>query len=444
MKFILLFVGIAGIVPLSFVLSSSPTLLRLFWIAIGLFPFLSVSILKADVAIISWESWHGHVYGLELSIIDLLAVAIYIVIFHNVNSIRFHIPFLLYFLAISASILQAEMPLAATFYVWQFVRIYFLVFVVAKACTDYDVAAAILKGLTIGLMIQMPVLFWQLFVLHVNQPSGTFGHQNTLGIVTHFINIPQLVLLLAGQRTLWTTLTPLLGTVVVVLTASRATVAFSALGFVAALSLSSLRKLTPWKALVAGVGILFVAAIVPVAVSAFQKRFESNPLTEDLYDERAAHIRTALLILEDHPFGVGANHYAFIAQNGYAQRGGVVEANVSMLVHNVYLLAAAETGYVGLLAFALMLLFPVYIAFRYARRTPSKRGDLLFGLGVALIMVYLHSMVEFILISKEVQYILALVFGMIFGLAHNIKAETSLPPPIARRSQDLNAGWRLR
>ena len=35
--------------------------------------------------------------------------------------------------------------------------------------------------------------------------------------------------------------------------------------------------------------------------------------------------------------------------------------------------------------------------------------------------VALHSLFEYIIVIKEVQYVLAIIFGMTFGLAHQVK-----------------------
>ena len=138
-------------------------------------------------------------------------------------------------------------------------------------------------------------------------------------------------------------------------------------------------------------------ALSPLVVSSFEQRFSSSSdlqssifegdLTRDQMEDAAR------LMLADHPMGIGANHYVAAANNlGYNQKSGLTWANFGAYVHNAYLLVAAETGYLGLAAFAFLLLRPLMVAFICSwRNRRDKRGDLLLGLGVGLLTVYLHT-----------------------------------------------------
>lgn len=450
MKYIALCIGIVGIVPLALFLRSNPSARNQFWILVAVIPFITRVVPLFDIALITWhEFWVGHVPGLQVSGIDLVAVAIYFTVKHKTNSIRYHFPFLLYLTAISLSVFQADMPLASIFSVWQFLRMYFLTVVIAKACTDETVPLQLLKGLAIGLAIQIVVVFYQKFGMGMIQPTGTFYHQNTLGLITHLVVFPHFALLLAGKRQLQNAATPLVGLIVTALIASRAALGFSAFGFAVTYVLSSTFRWTTWKALVGAGGVLIAAVVGPIAYSSLEQRFDAAPLTEREYDERAAFNRTALSILAAHPFGIGANHYSYVGKNyGYSVRAGVAptEGSLNNIVHNAYYLNAAEAGYLGFVAFIILMLYPVWTAFRYswtARRDP--RGALLLGLGVALMTVCAHSLFEYILVIKEVQYVLAVVVGMTFGLAHQVRAARATTRAVRDvRAREHAAGRALR
>jgi hypothetical protein len=82
---------------------------------------------------------------------------------------------------------------------------------------------------------------------------------------------------------------------------------------------------------------------------------------------------------------------------------------------------AAETGYVGLITFVLFLLRPMMVAFLCGlRHRGDPRGDLLLGLGVALLVVYVHSFFEWIFVTFHAQYMLAMEFGLVAGLAQQL------------------------
>ena len=143
------------------------------------------------------------------------------------------------------------------------------------------------------------------------------------------------------------------------------------------------------------------------------------------------------MILSDHPFGVGANHYVMAANlDGYNAKAGLSWANSNAYVHNVYWLVATETGYFGLVAFIILLLRPLMVAFLCGwRNRRDKRGDLLLGLGVGLLTVYLHSFYEWVLITFESQYLFAASAGMVAGLAQQLGYWRRTQPVRARSTE---------
>jgi O-antigen ligase len=196
----------------------------------------------------------------------------------------------------------------------------------------------------------------------------------------------------------------------------------------------ALAGMTQRKMLFALSGAVALAIIAPVAISSFDKRFDEAPLTEDQYDERAAFNRAASFIVDDHPLGVGANHYVHVAKNyGYSERAGVApsEVNRNNIVHNAYWLAMAETGYPGIVAFCLMLIVPMVTALRTGwRERHNAEGNLLIGCGVALLIAYIHSMYEWVIFGKEVQYLLFTTMGMIFGISLRMNALRDAAPQV--------------
>jgi O-antigen ligase len=175
---------------------------------------------------------------------------------------------------------------------------------------------------------------------------------------------------------------------------------------------------------VATIGVIALAVLTPLALSSFQKRFGIyNPLTEE-YDERTLLIEVGEMMLSDNPMGVGANNFALVANiEGYDDKAGVAPTltSRSALIHNIYWLAAAETGYLGVGALLLMLLRPMFVALHCGwRNRGTQKGELLLGLGISLLIVYIHSGFEWIFFTIQVQYLLAMVVGMIAGSAQRL------------------------
>jgi len=110
---------------------------------------------------------------------------------------------------------------------------------------------------------------------------------------------------------------------------------------------------------------------------------------------------------EDHPLGVGANTYVTVSNvQGYAQRAGVVwnKGSRSAPVHNAYLLARAETGWLGNIMLIAMLVIPLVAGLRIAfSERSSPLGGVALGSSVAALMVMLHSNYEYAWLLEEPQ-----------------------------------------
>jgi O-antigen ligase len=213
------------------------------------------------------------------------------------------------------------------------------------------------------------------------------------------------------------------GCIIAVMTTSRATLGLAVAGMGLIFLVSARRKMTGRKA---GVGVAAVVVFIilgPIALASFHERFTEVPLSNG-YDERAAFIRAAEAIVDDHPFGVGTNNYVVIANiGGYLERAGVANryASRNAPVHNVYWLTAAETGYLGLAALLFLFFQPLKAALVCGwRHREDDRGDLLLGLGVSLLILYIHCYFEWIFMLAPVQFIFAMTLGMIAGLTQQL------------------------
>ena len=445
MKWLFLGFALLTIIPFASWLRRNSDRTSLPWVLIGALPFFVGGLgfnedggpLRSYMAVISWPMWPGYAKGLEVSLIDILALSLLL----SLPPPRFSAPMkaaaLLYFLTILISAIDAPAPMAVGFYMMQVARACLLFAVVARGCEDENVPIHIIKGAAVGLCYEAGLVLFQRFALGDLQPGGTFGHQNFLGLATHFVIYPWFALLLAGSRIWPSWIAPLAGLMIASLTASRATVGLTVVGLALTFLISASRQWTGRKAGVLLVGLAVAAAITPVALSSFERRFNVNPLTEDEYDERAAFEEAAAGMIADHPLGVGANNFVIVANTGgYYDEAGVAPVfhSRSAHVHNIYLLIAAETGWIGLFAAALLMFTPLVIAFRWGwYATRDGRGDLLLGLGISLLVVYVHSLFEWTLITHQLQFLLAIAVGLIVGLAQQVRYGSKLVEPVRTR-----------
>ena len=409
----------AAMFPLSAWLRRSPQHSPKIWMLVGFLPFVT-DYLHLFMAFDSWLFWPGYVKGVEFSVLDGLALALFFSLPRSRDRLPFLIPMTLYFLAVLLSVLQAAVPEAALFYPWQLSRMFLVYAVVTKACADERVAPALLTGMAAGIMLEAGFTVIQRFGLGMLQAVGTIGHQNLLGMMSHFVIFPLFALMLAGQGGWIAPIAVMAGAIVELLTASRATLGLAGLAYVAVFALSALQRWTPRKAVTLFVGVALVAAITPIALSSIAKRGEDQLEGSD--QERVIFKNAASAILSDYPLGVGANHYVMIANvGGYNQKYGLSWTSDRANVHNVYYLVADETGYLGLITFMILLLRPLTVAFPCAfRYRGDPRGDLLLGLGVAMLTVYIHSNFEWVFITFEPQYLFAMDMGLVAGLAQQL------------------------
>jgi O-antigen ligase len=419
-KWVSLIMVLAAILPLSNWLRQNPRQAPKLWMLLGFLPF-ALSFVHLDMAFISWLGWPGYLKGAEFSALDGLALALYLSLPRARHSIPFRFSMLLYFLATVLSAFQAAEPTAALFYSWQLARMFLVYAAVARGCADPRVPLAILNGMAAGLVVEVVVSASQRLGGMLQAP-GTMSHQNLLGMVAHFATLPAFAVVLSGPAGRMLSAAAPVGVAIDVLTTSRGALGFSLLGLATIFILSSLRKWTGRKRKVLVYAVLGALVIIPVAISSFDRRFSDQAeIVSSDYDERAAFEKSARMMLSDNPLGQGANHYVIAANlGGYNNKAGVVPVAGSegANVHNVYFLVAAETGYPGLITFVLMLLRPLTVALLCGwKNRGDQRGDLLIGLGVTLLIVYIHGLFEWIFVLLETQYMFAIDLGLVAGLA---------------------------
>jgi O-antigen ligase len=412
---------LAAIFPLTDWLRRNPAQAPRVWVLVGLMPFLmTVAHLVMAFTLLDGNPLYFYVHGAEFSVLDALAIAIFFSLPGRGFSLPFSFAMLLYFVAVLASAFQAIYPAATIFYAWQLARMFLVYAVVARASVDSRVPLAILKGMAAALFVQAIVAAWQKFGLGLQQASGTFDHQNILGLVSHFVVFPYFALLLAGRGGRMAVAVVLCGAIIEVLTASRATIGLAGLGYAIVFLFSAMRRWTSRKAVVLAIGVTALAVLAPVAISAIGVRGQAELEGSD--KARTEMQDAAVLLISGHPLGVGANNYV-LAANLYGANiaAGLSWTENAVFVHNAFFLVTAETGWPGLIALLLLLIRPIIVAFRCSmKHSQDPRGDLLLGIGTALLIASIHGLFEWVFILDLTQYMLAISFGMVAGLARQL------------------------
>lgn len=421
MKWVGLIITLLAIVPISRWLLRHPHRSPVLATLLGFLPFVFIP-LHFFMAAVSWREWPGFVHGLEFSVLDALVIAVWLSIPRGLQPLPFKLPMALYFVTVLFSTLQAQTPVASLFYPWQLGRMFVVYVAVTRwVSADQRVASALLRGMGAGLFMEAGVAVWQRFGLGLLQPPGTFDAQNLLGLTSHFVAFPFFSLLLRGSPDWFPAGVMLASIIVEVLTTSRATIGLAGLGFLILFILSAVRQWTSRKMIIlvaiAATGIM----ISPLVFSSLAQRAFVNSQAES-DSERDSLANAAAMMFSDHPFGIGSNQYLVTGNvGGYYERAGVLPNSRTSIVHNVYWLVTTETGWLGLIAFVLLLVRPLVVAFScgWSNRT-DKRGDLLIGIGVGLLIICIHSFFEWIFVLSETQYMFAMQLGLVAGLARQL------------------------
>ena len=435
MRFVYFFFFILIIAGLSQFIRANPAQRPKVWFALGLSAWLASPYHLLFNLWPGWNMWSGYVKGLELTFVDMIAFAILVSGIHKREPLRFRLAFLAYFVIVISSTFVSTVPSAAWLYVWQISRMALICIAITRSCADERAAKAIMFGMVLGMFYNS--LFG--IVDHAKgalQSGGLMGHQNLLGLMSHFVALPALALVLGGSREKWLWLGPLGGLIIVVVGGSRATTGLALGAYALLFMLSSMQGWNSRKAMVSGLALIGLIVAAPLAVNTLNKRFEVQEKSD--YDERAAFKRAASMMIADHPFGVGANQYTLVANvGGYSQQAGVVwnQGSRAANVHNIYYLYAAETGWLGALAFILLLANAGLLAFKHSwKRRNDWRAQMLLGLAVGIATTAVHSMYEWIMTTYTAQNLLAIDIGLIAGLSTQIKRSVASEARARRES----------
>jgi len=415
-KWIIFIVAALCLYPAGRWLRERPALRHLAWALIGFLPFYA----SPSYSLYFFAEYPGDTHGLEVGVIDWLVLSLWLAYRGPGRPLPYRFPLALYLFVALLSATQARWLVLSLGYAWKLGRMYLLFAAVWRAGEDRPVPAAILRGMTLGLVFEGVLVLWQHYGLGLFQANGSFAHQNTLGVLLNLVVMAPVALILAGPTSLLTKLAPVAALAVALFTVSRGALLFLGTGSALVFLGSAFRRYTVRKAWICMIGLVLAAALVPMALSQIESRSAAEKARSMEHREKLEVV--ASLMLQEHPLGIGPN--AFMSQllfGGYADRGGLTWSERLALVHDIYSQTAAEMGYAGLVALVILFLVPLASALRYGlRMRHDRRGDVLLGLGVGLMMFYAHGFFEWVWRQTEVSYVYFAIIAMIAVLTRQI------------------------
>lgn len=394
------------------------------------------------VAPVSWPAWPGPVKGVEVSLIDGVAIAIIAATRGRAKTpLLLKIGMAIFAAALVVSIFAGQQKWPGFFYASQVLRAVIVYLAVSRAAAiDERVPIYILAGLSVGVFVNCLSAVQQ-FLGGAIQAGGRMGHQNLLGMMTHFATMPAFALLLGGRRTLLPVAIVAAGATIAIVGGSRATIGLFGMGLVITTLLSMRNQMTGRKGAFAAVAIATLVLAAPVMMWAVDRRSEASKASSN--QEREAFINAAKMMIADHPLGVGGNQYVLVANiGGYSGRAGVAwnAGNRAAPVHNTYYLTTAELGYLGLVGLLTIIIALAQHGIASLRRVSGERADFVVGTTATLIVVAAHSYYEYITVTFYVQYLLGMMMGVMVGVTSAVTGRKAPPvhapvvPPARREA----------
>lgn len=401
---------------------------------LGLLPFVEAKF-NISASPITWPMWQGIAKGITLSLTDAVAIAM-IAASHKAKTPRIiKRAFGLFVVAFLLSTALAPVKMPSLFYGWEVLRAVLIFYAVMRATMTVEkVPLALFTGLVAGLATQGVAVALE-FAGGARQAGGWLGHQNLLGMATHFVVFPAFALFLGGHYQVRSGLAVASAIIIAFAGGSRATIGLIGIGLFATLVLSIWHKSTGRKIAIAATATIGMLAAAPILLSAIDRRSDVERASSS--DIRVKMMNAASQMLADYPFGVGANRYVVVINTeGYSSRNKVEWTSAAAPVHNTYYLIAAEMGWIGLAGLIGLFGSVIWLAIATLKNMRTGfRAEYVAGIAVAFIAVSIHSYVEWITVTYGIQALFAMSLAIV-ATANQMPVRK----PVRRRPQTFVAG----
>lgn len=377
----------------------------------------------------SLENYRGFAKGYEISLIEVLAIALIIAVRRGpVTAARWKVPGLFWFLlwcgAGLLSIIGSYEPVYGLMAACRFAKGALIFTAAALYLRDEEdtrwaigaLAAALFHHGLLGLKMRMLDGSWQV--------KGWFEHQNPMAMWCYVSALPVLAAALwkgVKGRLLWLCLAGYGGAgLCILLSVSRAGLAAYAAGTVIVLAAAWLRGPNLRVVGFTALGALGAVMVFLFALGSFKARLNEVANSSAVVEEDLRDIlnKQSAAMLKAHPVsGIGWNNFGIansrprggefseILEEWDKSRGFTIydeNYQANPLTESLYWLWLAETGWLGFGAFVLFCALTLWWAALNAwHRRGTFMGAIALGLLVALSILYLHGTVERVLTQTK-------------------------------------------
>lgn len=388
-----------------------------------------------DINFFSMESYRGTARGFEIGLVDITAMILFLLIFSRREKKPLELPpgtflYAVYFFFSAISIINSDVYIYSFFELWKMVRMYFYFFVVYNLITSFKDIKQFLIYMYIIVMFITMIVLKQKYLEGMFQTMGPFPHQNSLVMYMIVYGSIFLSYILNYHKVnvyIWIVAFGACA-VDILSTLSRGGMAVFSISIFIIFILSYAHKFTLRKVGVTMMFFILGTGVLYKASDTIMERIQTAP--EESLDVRVVLAQAAQNMANDKILGVGLNNFGLkinppywygehIEREDEDEKGGLVET--------VYLMIAAETGWLNLGVFITMLLFfyiknfKNYLAMRKGKF--SKYRFLPIALVGALTSIYLQSTLEWVLKQTNNFYQLMFVFAIIAVTSKLIKGK---------------------
>ncbi|MDD5728128.1 MAG: O-antigen ligase family protein [Victivallales bacterium] len=421
-KYIVFFAALIIGVPAGIVLAYSSKLWERFFLFLMVFFTAS---LKGTINFESVKDYRGTARGYEIGIVDLATLVIFFVmVLKPKYKLKFFPPgsvlYFIYLLVSIISIQNSDNTMYSWFEVTKMLKMFFYYMVWYNYFTDLESIQRIIR------MLPIPVIYIFLLSAYqqrmgIYQPYGPFTHQNSLCMYMMTMGAIFLAALFELDMSQIKGMFVIgmfgLASMTELLTLSRAGVVCYAGCCSLVVLFSFMQKFKAKKVAILMVMFLIGLGTVMVYANSLYNRYINAP--ESSYESRQNLAASARNMAADGFFGVGLNNFGLKVNAEYPYSKHYMPPGFKEgLVESLYLMIAAETGWMNMYIFLVCILFFYFMNIgNVIRYTRMKIVYLPIAITGGLAAIYLQSVLEWVLKQSPNFYQLMFFFAIIAAMA---------------------------
>lgn len=431
--------------------------------------FIMVMLLTFPAHTFSWmidvyPEYRGHSRGFEFSCVVVLAMSLYLAAgMGRWAGFKWLPPGLKHywlFCALGLLTVFSSFPLLkidfALMPVWKFATAGLILagtFAFIRSDKDTRVLlAALACSLILEGLVAVKLHYWN----HMYQTRAWFEHQNAMAMWAYAYSFVLLAAALGRKNSLFQLGLYLIGFgaggVLVVLALSRASIVIFGVGAAAIIGWSLLRGFTFRRLTIASVCAAGGLVLLSLSLGTILNRFHSSGDKTPQNDLRWILNRMSQAMLLDHPLtGVGWNQFGIANSRPYAPYSEMLEDwnrarghriyehlyRENPLTESLYWLILAEMGFILYFIFLLLLIRHLLMGRRsVAYGKEHLLAYVVFGITIALALMYLHSQIERVLTQTKNLSAWMIFLGVLARLEYNRRYK--LDPSTSEKALPLN------